>query len=370
MARKFLIVVAVLIILFLAGLFALRIFADELSEAVFVPTSAFEEQPDLAPSRYADPAMWIARPERVEGNPARWLPPGVTAPVRPTGAAIFFIHPTSYLSKDHWNAPLDDAESRDRARLFVQGMASPFNAAGGIWAPRYRQAAFGAFLTDRAEAGRALDLAYRDVLLAFDRFLAEAPANAPIVLAGHSQGSLHLIRLLRDRVAGKPVARRIVAAYAVGWPVSVTADLPALGLPQCAGPDEAGCLLSWQSFGDDPDTRRIEAVFDRTPGLTGQSRGGSAIVCINPLTGAAGGSAPATANLGTLKPSADLTQGELVPGLVPARCDGRGFLLIGPGPDIGPYVFPGNNYHVYDYPLFWANVRADVARRLAAYRAR
>ena len=24
---------------------------------------------------------------------------------------------------------------------------------------------------------------------------------------------------------------------------------------------------------------------------------------------------------------------------------------------MGPYVLPGNNYHVYDYPLFWANVR-------------
>jgi len=31
------------------------------------------------------------------------------------------------------------------------------------------------------------------------------------------------------------------------------------------------------------------------------------------------------------------------------------------------YVLPGNNYHVYDITLFWANVRADVLRRLAAF---
>jgi hypothetical protein len=41
--------------------------------------------------------------------------------------------------------------------------------------------------------------------------------------------------------------------------------------------------------------------------------------------------------------------------------------LIGDGPDLGPYVLPGKNYHVYDYSLFWANVREDVARRTRAF---
>ena len=35
---------------------------------------------------------------------------------------------------------------------------------------------------------------------------------------------------------------------------------------------------------------------------------------------------------------------------------------------IGPLVLPGNNYHVYDVALFWAAVRADMARRVAAWR--
>ena len=57
----------------------------------------------------------------------------------------------------------------------------------------------------------------------------------------------------------------------------------------------------------------------------------------------------------------------MTPGRVPARCDTRGFLLIGEPPELGGYVLPGNNYHVYDYSLFWANVRADALRRLAAF---
>jgi hypothetical protein len=45
-------------------------------------------------------------------------------------------------------------------------------------------------------------------------------------------------------------------------------------------------------------------------------------------------------------------------------------LLISPAPsEIGPYVLPGGNFHVYDYGLFWANVRADAEARLSAFGA-
>ena len=44
-------------------------------------------------------------------------------------------------------------------------------------------------------------------------------------------------------------------------------------------------------------------------------------------------------------------------------------MLIGDPPDMGAYVLPGNNYHVYDVPLFWENLRADYARRVAAWKA-
>jgi hypothetical protein len=246
-----------------------------------------------------------------------------------------------------------------------------FNEIGEVWAPKYRQATFGAFLTTKAEAQKALDFAYRDVAAAFEAFLAAVPAERPIVLAGHSQGSLHLLRLLRERIAGRPEAKRVAAAYAIGWPVSVTADLPFLGLPACTKPDQSGCLLSWQSFGEPAETDMVTDVFDKSAGPTGVKRAGSAMLCSNPLTGTPRGQAPADANLGTLVPNAELTEGRLqVPG-VPARCDGRGFLLIGAEvPDLGPYVLPGNNHHVYDYALFWMNMRRDAAARLAAFRPR
>lgn len=365
LARKFLYAVVILIMLAVASLFAYRFFGMQLLRQAMVPSARFESMPATAPGAYADASMWIARPDK-PGNPALWTPPGFRPAANPP-AAVFFVHPTSFLDRGRWNAPLDSRAANDRAELFLRGQASAFNDVGAVWAPRYRQATFGAFLTGKAEAQQALDLAYRDVLTAFDEFLKEA-GDRPIILAGHSQGALHLTRLIVERIAGKPIAKRIVAAYVVGWPVSITADLPAMGLPACARADQARCILSWQSFGEPADPALVTDTFDASNGFTGKPRGGTPMLCTNPLTGNAGDAAPASANLGTLVPDASLNHAELVAGRVGARCDGRGFLLLGGNlPDVGPYVLPGNNYHVFDYSLFWANVRQDAARRLKAF---
>lgn len=370
MARKFLYLVAVLIVLVLAGLFALRIWADDLTEMAFVPTAEFTPQPELAEKIYADPKMWIARPGLGEGDPALWMPPGLEEDGDALGAAVFFIHPTSYLERKHWNAPLDEPVSRDRAELFVKGMASPFNKSVDIWAPRYRQAAFGAFLTDEPDAMAALDSAYGDVIDAFDFFLETVAKDRPIVLAGHSQGAFHLRRLLRDRVAGTPLAGRVAAAYVIGWPVSLEHDLPLMGLPPCTEPDQAGCIMSWLSVAEPADNSMLLTGYARKRGLDGEQVGDTAFLCTNPLTGVRDEEATADQNLGTLVPDLEAESGELVPGVVPARCGEDGFLYVGPPPklDFGPYVLPGNNYHLFDVTLFWANVRADVDRRVKAWK--
>ncbi|AOH84803.1 hypothetical protein AWL63_13370 [Sphingomonas panacis] len=365
MARKFLYAFAVLIMLTVAGGFALNAFPTLFMRMTMVPGGGVDALPP--PPSYDDAKMWLARPDK-PGNPALWTPAGYTPGAQPQ-AAVFFIHPTSYLVRTHWNAPLDDPEANARAAIFLKGQASAFNGIGAIWAPRYRQAAFGAFLTSQADAQKALDFAYRDVVAAFEAFLRQA-GDRPIILAGHSQGALHLTRLLHEKIAGTPLAKRIVAAYVVGWPVSRTADLPRMGLPECTSAAQAGCILSWQSFVEPADPSLILDTFDASTGFTGAPRKGSAMICTNPLTGTPDATAPATANRGTLLPSSDLSTADIVAGRVGARCAGRGLLMIGAPPAMGGFVLPGNNYHVYDYSLFWANVRADAARRLAAFEAR
>ncbi|MEP3420271.1 MAG: DUF3089 domain-containing protein [Erythrobacter sp.] len=393
MARKFLYFIAFCIVIFLIGRIAYEMFQEELAEFVFVPSAEFTPTAPMEANAYQDPALWYSRPGIGVNDPARWQPAyaptaqaasddgatqsgtaAVTAGNAPTQAtppdtpdfAVFFIHPTSYLSRDNWNAAIGDEEAEQVARLYVRGMASPFNAASEIWAPRYRQATMGAFLTDAPEAQQALDAAYADVVEAFGYFVESVDADTPIVIAGHSQGSLHLLRLLREEVNGSPFKRRLVAAYAVGWPISVERDLPSLGIDACATAAQTGCLISWSSFAEPADPSSVIDTYSASIGFDGEARGNSQILCTNPITGTFGGAADASGNLGTLVPDNTLSNGELVPAAVPARCDERGLLLIGDPPDLGSYVLPGNNYHVYDIPLFWANTQADVARRVSA----
>lgn len=368
-ARKFLYVIASLVVLVIAALLVYRIWGMQLIRMVMVPREEFTDLPSLPANAYDGPKMWIARPDITKDNPALWTPQGIRdAPVAQK-AAVFFIHPTSYITTfgdAHWNAPLGDKEADATARRFVQGQASAFNAVGNIWAPRYRQANYGAFLTQGPVGDKALDAAYRDVAQAFAAFLKANPAG-PLIMAAHSQGSRHLLQLLREQVAGKPVAERIAAVYAVGWPISVEADLPALGLPACARRDQSHCIVSWQSYAEPADPSAVLASFERKNGYTGQPRKGTHMLCTNPITGAFNGTAPASANRGTLDSREEDKPPHLVTGVVPARCQTSGVLSIGEPVDMGPFTLPGNNYHVYDYSLFWANVRDDARQRLAAF---
>ena len=364
-ARRFLGFIFVLTLLVVAGAFAIYQWGGNVLLKSATPQGHFEAAAAGSGADYADASTWIARPEAAN-DPSTWLPDGVSDSA--TGnAAVFYIHPTTYLERDRWNAPLQPGgQTEFRTRLFVQSQASAFNAAGQVWAPRYRQAAYGAFLLDSPDARAALNLAYADVAAAFEAFLKANP-EGPIILAGHSQGALHLERLLREKVAGKRVARRIVAAYVVGWPISTTADLPALGLPACTAAAQTGCILSWMSFGEPANPDLVLSSYEHSSGFLAKDRRRKDMLCVNPLTGAAGGAAPPQANPGTLVPNADLTTASLVTGQVGARCD-KGLLLLGGDiPALGPFVLPGNNYHVYDYALFWSAIRQDAERRLKAW---
>ena len=373
LARRFLGCVFLLTLLAVAGAFLFYQYGASWLVKQATPQGHFEApRPGDPGPDYAANANWLAKPG-IEPSLADWRPDladGTPAPPLPSArdAATFFIHPTTYLERAQWNAPLfPDATSEGRSQTFVRSQASAFNEVSEVWAPRYRQAAFGAFLLKSDDASNALDLAYRDVLKAFDVFLAAQPAGKPLILAGHSQGALHLSRLLVDR--RDVLNDRLVAAYVVGWPLSSTADLPAMNRTACATPDEVGCILSWQSFAEPANSSLVMDSWVGTRAVNGIVRQRRDMVCVNPLTGISGGAAPASANLGTLQPSADFATATVAPGLVAARCD-QGLLLVGGAlPKVGGFVLPGNNYHPFDYALFWGSIRADAARRLAAFRA-
>ncbi len=368
-ARRFLLAILILILLFVAGAFAIYQWGARALVSQAVPQGHFRAAEAGAGPNYSEATNWLARPG-IADDPSQWLPEDAP-PVTPVVAGVrtFYLHPTTYLARDRWNAPLKPGgDSEYRSRLFVQSQASVFSQLGEVWAPRYRQAAYGAFLLNSRDAEQALGFAYSDVAAAFDEFVKTIPADAPIILAGHSQGALHLERLLREKIAGKPIARRIVAAYVVGWPISTTADLPVLGLPACTNDNEGGCILSWMTFGDPPNPDFIFNEWEKTKGYDGGKRRHADTLCVNPITGTKDGVAPPSQNAGTLIPSADMQSATLGVGAVGARCDKGLLILSGQVPQMGSFTLPGNNYHVYDYALFWGSIRRDAERRLANWR--
>ena len=364
--RRFLILIFILTLIFVGGAFALYQWGGNALVRMATPSGHFKEPPKGSGPDYAKAESWIARPD-IKDNPSKWQPDGAASfATDKLQTATFYLHPTTYLERDRWNAPIDvGGEPASRARIFVQSQASAFNQFSNVWAPKYRQAAYGAFLLKSDDAEKALDLAYRDVLRAFDAFLAAQPQGEAIILAAHSQGSLHLLHLLADRK--EALKGRHFLAYVIGWPVGVKSDLPATGLEPCIKPEQTGCVLSWQSFREPENTNLVTDAWVGTKGLTGTTRTRDDMLCTNPLTGTKDGSAQPAANKGTLVPDGDLTKAKLELGRVGARC-GQGFLLIdGDVPNLGPYVLPGNNYHVYDYALFWGSIRADAERRMSAW---
>ncbi|TMJ12887.1 MAG: DUF3089 domain-containing protein [Alphaproteobacteria bacterium] len=82
----------------------------------------------------------------------------------------------------------------------------------------------------------------------------ERPARQgrPFVLIGHSQGSVHLIRLLREEVEGKPEAKRMLSAIVLGWAVEVPPGKTVGGsfksTPLCTRAGETGCVITYMSF--------------------------------------------------------------------------------------------------------------------------
>jgi len=346
----------------------------------FVPSHSFDSETPAAPYDYGDLASWHAHP-RLTPMPD-WQDGLATGDLAP-GTDIFFVHPTTLLDRRYWTDPLDNPATKSRTlNLTLKGQANAFAPYGKLYAPRYRQASFGAFLDQSGDGVRALRLAYSDIVRAFDAFLAQRNSKHPFILAGHSQGALHLLYLLRDRVAAKGLQGQMIAAYIIGWPVSLETDLEALdNIDACEQSDSYGCVLSWQSFGKDGDPAFVQAGFDATAGLNGAPRKGSTILCVNPLTGTRGGFATAGDHAGaryvltpktppgTPATTSGSANGAALVEFSGARCDRDGFLYLDrtPGDGWRDYVLAGENYHPYDIHLFFNNIGLDIGIRRIAW---
>lgn len=295
---------------------------------------------------YSQASNWAALPT-MEDN-ADLVPGGLkTDKQGDSEVDVFFVYPTSYTRKmenGQWNALLDDvAVNQETDEKSIKYQASLFNQVGKIYAPRYRQANIAAYFTgDEAAAKKAFDLAYKDISDAFDYYIRHYSQNRPFIIASHSQGSTHAMKLIRDKIQGTPLEKRMIVAYLAGMPVSKNY----LRIPPCSDAGQFNCICSWRTF---LDGYIPEYIRNEDP-----------VIVTNPIT---------WSDKDTYSEKKDhkgavlfnFDQGP-VSGIISAKVEGN--VLWIKKPDIkGKMLLRRKNYHVGDFNLFYKDIQENALLR-------
>ncbi len=263
---------------------------------------------------------------------------------------VFFIHPTSYTDKSFtsWNASIDDEKlnkKTDESSILYQ--ASVFNESNRVFAPRYRQAHYKSFSLDRETAKPYFDKAYDDIKTAFIFYLEKYNNGRPIIIASHSQGTLHAGRLMKEFFEGEILQNKLVCAYLIGMPVPenyFTEIYP------CKDSCATGCFVSWRTFksGYTPDYVSKESFKS---------------IVTNPLSWTIDENYVSKEfNTGGVLKNFN----KVVPKVVDAQIKGN--ILWSCKPDIfGKIFLRQKNFHIGDINLFYLNIRNNVRHRINCF---
>ena len=229
------------------------------------PTGVFSPDDTAAPPDYAQQENWAALPSM--DDEADLVPAGID--VLPQGeypVDTFFIHPTGYLTSASWTSPMDvDSGTEENTRWMMANQASAFNGCCNIYAPRYREANIFAYFGTDEERTTLLDFAYRDVKRAFEYYLEHDNHDRPFIIASHSQGTHHAMKLLSEVVDTSRLHERMVAAYMLGavlLPVSPEWFAAMEHIEPCKSESDLHCVIHWDTMpeGSEPIIRSAESL--------------------------------------------------------------------------------------------------------------
>lgn len=289
---------------------------------------------------YQDPYFWLSLPS-IEKE-----------------VDVFYVYPTVSSNPDGFMNVTDNGE-RALAQGIFDAQASVYASHANVFAPYYRQMSTAVtagpdmLATDTKEFKQGAV----DVEDAFVYYIENLNNGRPFIIAGHSQGTMALIELIKNRFGDdKDLRDRMVAAYLIGYTVT-DEDLAKAGLNAAQSADDTGVVITYN-----------------TQSVT--SEGGPMLMagahCINPLNWKTDETiAPASENLGARfyndstgeflreEPRYSGAQINLTSGALTTT------LPAGEDLDIGPYS--EGVYHRYDYAFWYRNLEQNVADRIGAY---
>lgn len=316
------------------------------------PEHSFVDMPVPPAPDYTNELNWAALPQTKDM--ADRTPDGQQDNQADAIADVFFVHPTTYFGSESWNQPLSDKETNYFTDEKLSMQASVFNACCRIFAPRYRQATVYSFFDIEDENGgedgrQAIELAYQDVAAAFHAYIENENDGRPFILAGHSQGSLHLDKLLQEEIAGTALQDQLIVAYLVGFHIDSNN-----GIPVCVTPEQTGCQISWNSA--KPGTKD-----DHTSAVD---------LCVNPINWLADGTyADFEENIGSVNLTTE-SPGLIETAVADAQCVDDFLEISEIRSDYFQKLLDEGNYHNYDYGLFYMNIRENAELRTKMYLAK
>ena len=288
----------------------------------------------------------------------------------------FYIYATEYImtsfdegAPDY--ATIDNAEMLLGVKIECRDHASAFADSTNVFVPYYRQSGLrfaGKIHKKTGDVDAALSgMPYDDITAALDYYFENCNGGRPFILAGHSQGSSMALLLLRTYFKDHPeYYERMVAAYTIGY--SVTKGYLAANphLKFATGESDTGVIVAWNTEGPgnvETNAHNVVVLPDT--------------MSINPLNWKLDETyAPASLNMGSIV--LDEKTGEPEIGDIGADAQinlARGVIVTNakadPMPEdiakVAAEFFGPDGRHAYDYMYYYNNIKANVAKRIAAY---
>jgi hypothetical protein len=282
---------------------------------------------------------------------------------------VFYVYPTIYVAEIPPNMDIYDPQLRKNAEGLLIAQAGIYSPYANLFAPFYRQQSAASQSMEPNNGGRDAFAdpyfltGYHDVERAFDYYTEHLNPDRPFILAGHSQGSMVVIHLLRNRLQEPALQKRMLAAYSIGYTVKKD-DLdkyPWMKLAQ--GETDTGVIITFNTQGKNAKG---------SPVLLNNA------VAINPLNWKVDGT-PALREKNIEAVFFNDSTGDIVeriPHFAGAYIDTKTGALIatdiqesksGKIDLINMGRWPTEVYHRFDYSFWYGNLKENVRKRINAY---
>jgi hypothetical protein len=308
------------------------------------------------------------------------------APAKDPPIDCFYVYPTiSGQTTQNANLQIDPEE-----KAIAISQAARFSQVCKVYAPMYRQLTLAAITTTGQDTPAARDIAYSDVLSAWQDYVAHYNNGRGVVFIGHSQGTMMLTRLIASEIDPNPsVLQHLVSALMIGGNVTVAPGQDVGGdfqnIPPCRSADQTGCVVAYSSFLEPPPPDSMFGRVGLGPRAAEQAGKNLQVLCVNPasLSGGTGSLKPylpTTPFPGTIgsflgPPPSASTPWVAYPGLYTAHCESSGgadWLQVDitnvagdQRPVVTQSIGPTWGLHLYDVGIALGNL-VDLVRQQAA----